>query len=537
MNALRFLVVFAIGVFSLPAHTQNDGGPVMVSAPVTPVVINVDLRDLPQANSWQPGDPIRIIPEGIAGDGVVAADPLWQDPLVQRGSGVPVSFPVLTSFEGLGFTGVRPPDIVGDVGPNHYVQMVNFTQLQIWDKSGNVLAGPVELNTLWNGNPGSFCTGGLGDPIVVYDEMADRWLLQEFDPDANNLCVYISQGPNPVTDGWFVYDFMAPNFPDYPQYSAWLDAYYVTSFEGSVLGLYALDRDEMLQGNAATFQRFQVSALNGSSPRVTRILPADHDGPAPPAGSPNFLIRTVDDTQDASDPTDRIEIFEFVVDWDTPANSSVTLAQSVPVTDLTLLPCTGSPPRQCVPQPGSSQQLDALYNRALRRAQYRNFGTYESIVLNQVVDAGGDVAGKRWWELRRPLGARGPATWSIYQEGTFSPDTAGRFMGSVAQNGEGAIALAYSISSDTIFPGIRFTGRFADTTLGEMLGETTIFDGIGIQTSTSSRWGDYSSLNVDPTDDKTFWYTTQYMLANNSAWGTRIASFIIDDDIYIDSFE
>lgn len=537
MNKVSYwLVVACMGISSVAWSYDQESSPVYIGQSVVPVILNVDLRTIPVAEPWKPGDPVKVVPEHVASEGAVPFDPDWVDPLVAESTVGSARYPVTNNFAGIAYTGVRPPDTVGDVGPNHYVQMVNATQLQIWDKNGNTLAGPIELSDLWDGAPSSECAGGNGDPIVVYDWAADRWFLSEFDSSANNLCFYISQGPDPVADGWFVYDFSAPNFPDYPQYGVWPDAYYVTSFEGSVLGLYAFDRDELLQGNAAAFQRFSIPALSGTSPRATRILPTDLDGTTPPpSGSPNFLIRSVHASQDSSNLTDRLEIFEFSVDWDTPRNSSVSLAQELPVADFNLLPC-GPGVRDCVEQPGTANLLDALYNRVLRRAQYRNFGTYESIVLNQVVDAGAGVAGKRWWELRRPIAARGGADWDIHQEGTLAPDTASRFMGSIAVNGDGDIAIGYSISSDTIVPGIRFAGRHADTPSGTMLGETTILEGVGIQTN-SQRWGDYSSLNIDPSDDRTFWFTSQYIQANNFSWATHIASFTLEENIFTDGFE
>ena len=207
------------------------------------------------------------------------------------------STPVL-NFEGIAFTGAFPPDTVGDVGPNHYIQMVNDgvnggSVFAVYDKAGNLLAGPISLQSLWT--EGGACAAGLGDPIVLYDPLADRWLLSEFaatDTD-NHLCVYISQTPDPVSGGWFLYDFPTPDFPDYPKYAVWPDAYYVSSNESSP-AVYALDRTRMLTGQPATFQRFTAPRLAGFN--FQALLPSDLDGSTPPpAGAPNYFMRHRDD--------------------------------------------------------------------------------------------------------------------------------------------------------------------------------------------------------------------------------------------------
>ncbi|MEM8964351.1 MAG: hypothetical protein AAGD38_22890, partial [Acidobacteriota bacterium] len=422
----------------------------------------------------------------------------------------------LFAFEAHPPANSNPPDTVGAVGPNHYISMVNASRFAIWDKSGNNLVPPTTLNTLWGGGS-SPCQDGDGDPIVEYDDLADRWLMQEFDLTGNTFCIYISRGPNPVTDGWFSYAFSSVDFPDYPQYGVWPDAYYVGSFESPQLGIYAFDRANMLAGTFATFQRFTIPQLNGSSPRVTRILPADLDGAnGPPVDAPNPFVRSVHSTQDSTDQTTRLEIWEFDVDWDNPGNSTFTQVQTLNPQPFALLPCAPFV-RDCVPQPGTSNRIDALFNRALRRLQYRNHdGGFETMVLNQVVDAGGS-GGTRWWELRRT----GFGTdWELRQDSTYAPDGTYRFMGSAAMNGNGDIALGYSASSSTVFPEIRVTARRAEDPLNQMtMEEMTLVPGVANLTS-SQRWGDYTSMDVDPADDETFWYINQRLNATNqrSIW-------------------
>lgn len=529
------MLAVACGLVLTPTAwaAEGDVSEVYVSEAVTPHVLNVDLRDLPRAPAWQPGDPIKVIEEGFVANFGVDEDPAWVDPVRQPATeGGSFSSTLGVNFAGLPFGGGTPPDIVGDVGPNHYIQAVNASRFQIWDKDGNVLVGATEISDLWTGSPGSPCTDGDGDPIVQYDALADRWMLTEFDLTGNTFCFYVSQGADPVSSGWFVYDFSAPSFPDYPQYGVWPDAYYVATFESPFLGIYAFDRTAMLAGAAATFQRFTIPQLNGSAPRVTRILPSDADV-APPVDTPNTFVRTVDATQDSSDPTDRLEVWEFVVDFATPGNSSFTQQPDIIPAAFTLLPCSPGI-RDCIPQPGTGVLLDALFNRPLRRLQYRNFGTHETLVTTQVVDAGGGVAGKRWWELRRTPAEGGG--WSIHQEGTYAPDSVERFMGSVAMNAAGDIALGYSVSDGTsVLPGIRATARRDGDPLGTMtMDELTIADGIGIQTNTQ-RWGDYSSMNVDPADGLTFWYTNE-RVGLDGFWVTYVGSFTLGS-IFIDGFE
>ncbi len=517
--------------------TADAASDLYVSEVVVPYVLDVDLRTLPPAPVWRPGDPIEVVEEGIDADFAVEADPNWVDP-VRQGSTEAVNLvgTLERAFLAHPFGGFAPPDVVGDVGPNHYISMVNASRFAIWDKLGNVVVPATTLSALWTASGGgsSNCTSGSGDPIVQYDELADRWLMSEFADSGNHFCVYISRGADPVTSGWYVYDFSAPSFPDYPKYGVWPDAYYVSTFESPVLGIYAFDRASMLTGVPATYQRFTIPQLSGSSPRVTRILPADHDGTqTPAAGLPNLFARTVDATQDNSNPNDRIEIWEFHVDWTTPANSTFTNTQNLTPAPLTLLPCSPSI-RDCVPQPGTSAKLDALFNRSLRRLAWRVVNGTARMVVTQVVDAGGGIAGKRWWELRSDTSSS--PVWSIFQEGTYSPDSVGRFMGSVAMNASGDIALGYTASDvTTVLPGIRVTARLDGDPVGVMtMDELTIKAGEGVQTWTQ-RWGDYSSMNVDPADGQTFWYTNQ-IIQSNGLWETWIGEFSLGG-IFADGFE
>jgi uncharacterized repeat protein (TIGR01451 family) len=479
---------------------------------------------------------------------------------VQRGSNIPldqgpsegpaIQSAVITlnmpspieSFEGISNAdnqavvglSVLPPDTNGDVGPDHYVQMLNIV-FAVWDKSGTLLLGPLANNTLWSGFGGLCETTNRGDSIVLYDPLADRWLMSQFAFDVNmsgdptgpyHQCIAISQSADP-TGSWYRYDFLTHNtkMNDYPKFGVWPDGYYMsvnqfdedTGFSFAGAGVAVFERDQMLLGNPAQMVYFDTAdtSLGG-------MLPSDLDGSTPPpAGTPNYFLQV--DDNNIGYPQDRLEIWEFHVDWDTLANSTFTGPTFLPTASFDSTLCGFS--QDCIPQPGVplSQRLDAISDRLMFRLAYRNFGTHESLVTNHTVDASGsDHAGIRWYELRNT-----GSGWSIQNQGTYAPDADHRWMGSIAMDQDGNIALGYSISSSTTFPSIRYTGRLTDDTPDTLpQGEAELIAGGGSQTDSSSRWGDYSMMSVDPTDDCTFWYTQEYYAVTSSrGWQTRIGSF------------
>jgi len=326
-------------------------------------------------------------------------------------------------------------------------------------------------------------------------------------------CIAVSQTADP-TGAYYLYAFEINDyFPDYPKLGVWPDAYYMSANESDV-GAYAFDRGKMLQGESATYQKFERTG--------NFMLPSDLDGPtAPPSGSPNYFytMRT----------GNVLEIWEYHVDFSTPANSTFTRAQTLTTSPFNYGLCGFD--WDCIPQPGTSQRLDAISEWPMWRLQYRNFGTYETLVGNFTVDVGdfSDHAGIRWFELRKtPAGA-----WSIYQEGTHSPDAHHRWMGSVAMDGQGNIALGYSVSSATLYPSIRYATRSASDAAGTLQGEVALITGTASQTS-FNRWGDYSSMNVDPSDDTTFWYTNEYLTDATQGWRTRIGTFSVQSLIFVE---
>jgi hypothetical protein len=434
-----------------------------------------------------------------------------------------------TNFDGVGngFTGpngtftvaAAPPDTNGAVGPNNYVQLVN-TDFAIFNKTGTVLKGPLAINSLWSGFGGLCQTDNDGDPTVVYDRAANRWIIAQFAITGANgtsapflQCVAVSTTGDP-TGSYNRYSFSYPNFPDYPKMAVWPDAYYETynmfnAAGTSFLGAEdcAFDRSKMLTGAAATQQCFQTSTSFGG------LLPSNLDSSIQPAaGSPNYVI--------GLNTTTSLAFWKFHVDFATPANSTFTGPTSLAVASYAQA-CGGG---TCIPQSGTTQQLDSLADRVMFRFGYRKFADgHESLVVNHSVTAGSSV-GVRWYEIRLDAN-HNP---SIFQQATYAPDASFRWMGSIAMDGSGDIGMGFSTSSSSLHPGLRYTGRLAGDALNTMSqGEGTIITGAGSQTGQSlSRWGDYSAMTVDPSDDCTFWYTNEYIPANGAFnWKTRIGSF------------
>jgi hypothetical protein len=422
----------------------------------------------------------------------------------------------------------------------------------VYDKQGNLLSGPTEIGALWAGFAIDDCTDPSGDPIVLYDQFADRWILSQFttrgDPYYYN-CVAISKTGDP-TGEYYRYAFVTQAdanvagtyyFPDYPKYSVWKDSYVLTTRDfgdggGYGISVYALEKNKMVNGEASA-RAVQFFLDSDDVPIYLMgdgLLPADVDGKTKPKNdAPIPIVGTMDDNfAPYGAPSDALNIFELDVLWNSKPTASFKLAAQLPVAAFdSVFPCPGGG-RRCLPQPGAavSQYLDILSyrQRPTYRLAYRNFGTYESFVTAQSVEAAPGVAGMRWYEIRRTDGV-----YTVYQQGTHNPgDGIHRWMGSAAMDRNGNIALGYSVVNGvSVFPGIRYTGRLAGDPLGQMtLGEDTIINGTGFQRSVNNRWGDYSSMNVDPVDDCTFWYVNEYYTAAGQAsstvgWQTRIGAF------------
>lgn len=439
--------------------------------------------------------------------------PLGLDPAFQMDYPIAdASRAPLLSYEGQTYTSVDPSDPNADAGPNHVIQMINAAsgaRFQVWDKAGNSLAGPNQFDSFF-GFP-----GGAGDPIVLYDQLADRWLMSEFSGVSNGFYVAISTTPDPLGT-WFTYSFNTTLFPDYPKYAIWPDAYYITTNESSP-AIYAMDRQQMLAGMPATMQRFVTPSYPTIDFQATTPVHAE-GATAPPAGAPGLFMRMADDAWSAAIPNDRLEIYELDVDFATPANSVLSGPTFLPTAPFDT-ELNGYTAFAAFAQPGSLVRLDPLREVLMYQIQYRNFGTHEAIVCNHVTDVdGADRGGIRWYELRRS----GGGAWSIFQQGTYSPDTDSRWMGAIAMNGDGSIGLMFNVSSAATFPGIRYTGRRECDPLGQMTEPETVIVN-GSAANVSNRYGDYNSLTVDPANDQTFWGTAQYN--PDTTWSTRIGVF------------
>ena len=523
-------------------QAQNSPRPIVRTA--TRTDLSAPLRDLPELPPKPAvlGEiferPRKLLPNREGSTAAPAPDPVLQAPISEPG--LATKGP---DFEGVGnVNGVLPPDTNGDIGPDHYVQMVNLS-FAIWNRSGNLIYGPVNNKTLWQGFGGPCERRNDGDPVVLYDHLADRWLMSQFalprfPQGPFYQCIAVSQTGNPL-GAWHRYEFLISQskLNDYPKFGVWPDGYYmsVNQFSCSIFGcswggqgVVAFERDKMLAGDqGAQMVYFDLYTTDSN---LGGMLPSDVDGPAPATPEPNHFAE-IDDNAWGYSPADQIQIWDFHVDWSNPGSSTFTKwgAFNTAAFDSNL--CGYA--RNCIPQGNTTYKVDAISDRLMYRLQYRKFEDHQTLMLNHTVDVNGsDRAGIRWYELRNS-----GSGWSIHQQGTFSdppgvpPDGNHRWMGSIAMNQMGDVGLGYSVSGSGTYPSIRATGRLAGDAAGTMTqGEVNIVAGSGYQTHSSGRWGDYSSMSVDPVDDCTFWYTQEYYaVAGNAPWQTRIGSFTIGD--------
>jgi hypothetical protein len=515
----------------------------------SPEVASLPVLPVPQA-------PLSARPiESLAPSGRPAGT---HDPVVQSRKGAgPISAPI-QNFDGIclpfgdpcglpSSCSCLPPDTNGEVGATQYVQMVN-TDFAVFSKSGAVLRGATPVNQLWANAGGECAAHNDGDPVVVYDQLANRWVLSQFvalptDTEEYAECFAVSTTSN-ATGSYYLYEFhFGRTFHDYPKLGVWPDAYYMSSNEfpdGAVLssgaGAFAFERAKMLAGQPARVVYFDEAPNNPPGGQYVGQLPGDLDGSAlPPSGSPN-LFAEIDDASTVP-PTGggdgfALRLWKFHVDWTNPGTSTFGNAGQ-PNYTLQVAPYVR--PQcvygygDCVPQRGGPQGLDVLGDRLMFRLSYRHFPHYGSLLLNHSVVAD-TRTGIRWYEVRIPDGGAP----SVYQQGTYAPDDGPlnplwRWMASVAQDKKGDIAAGFSASGPNDYPSVRYTGRAAGDPLGQMTqAEQVAYTGTGPQTEVEGRWGDYSDLTVDPTDNCTFWYTQEYLgqdLLLIGTWRTRVVSF------------
>jgi hypothetical protein len=462
--------------------------------------------------------PVKPVPHGSQGgrDTVLQTSPIITSATVNN----------LSGFDGVGLSSgynvnSEPPDTEGSVGATQYVQWVN-TAFAVYDKAtGNKVfpaSGFAAGNTIWQGFSGGNCaTNNDGDPIVLYDKENQRWIFTQFSVASKPYfqCVAVSQTSD-ATGAYnrYAYSF-GRNFPDYPKVGIWTDGYYFTfnlfangvRFAGA--DLCALDSATARAGGAAKMLCFQTSSAFGG------VLPADLDGATgaagstslPPAGTAEYFV---------SFGSNSLNVWRMTPNFGA-GTLSVTGPTSISVAAFSEA-CGGG---ACIPQPSTTQQLDSLADRLMYRLSYRNFGTYASLLTNHSVTAGSST-GIRWYELRA---ANGTATPTVFQQGTYAPDSNFRWMGSIGQDKQGNIAVGYSVSSSTVRPAIFFASRASTDGLGLLSNELGLQTGVGSQ-SGHTRWGDYSTMSLDPTDDCTFWYTTEWLnTSGDFIWSTHISHF------------
>lgn len=516
-----FFLVLASG----QSQSQPQVGPPQVQQSVKHAV-TPPLRDI--ARPWQPraireAEPLRRLP-------VQLASLQQQDAALQTIPSPTVGTTPLLNFAGVGngdygfAPDAAPPDPNLSVGATQVVQWVNES-FAVFDKAtGALILGPVLGNSVFAPLANGCATNNDGDPIVQYDKINNRWILTQFSVSTTPYlqCVAVSNTSD-ATGTYNVYSFNygSSEFPDYAKVGVWPDAYYISfnmftnTFTGAQVCAY--DGAAMRAGGVATQVCFHLSSSFGG------LLPSDLDGSiVPPAGSPNFFVNFG---------TNSLNLWRFHVDFANPSASTLTGPTNIPVAAFTPA-CSGG--GACIPQPGTSQKLDSLADRLMYRLAYRNFADgHEALVVNHTVAIGGkgknkNISGVRWYELRNASGCSIAACSPVvFQQGTFAPnDSAYRWMGSIAMDKLGDMALGYSVSSSSLFPSIRYTGRVPTDPLGTMETENTIQAGLGSQLRNLNRWGDYTSMSIDPVDDCTFFYTSEYQKANGTFnWSTRIGSF------------
>jgi hypothetical protein len=494
------------------------------------------LTGLRRMRIWREGDPVRIKGDLRGGETLAPTPdtPPTVDPLIGNRTrmlsvlsiGAVTAAPprAETNVDGIGATGFLPPDTVGDVGPNHYIQMVN-SAFAVYDKGGRPLAGPAEINSLWKGFGGPCERENDGDPVVRYDHLADRWLVSQFALSRFKQCIAISRGPDPLTSGWHLYAFDTldaagkPVTPDYPKIGVWPDGYYMSTqrgFPSDGMDVWVFERERMLTGRAARQVQFSLAA-----PSIV-LQPSDLDGPPPPAGTPNVFLRQVDGERFGG--VDRLELYAFSVDWSDPARSTFKPRIALPVAAFDSVLCSATLGGACVPQPGTQQRLHTLSVWPMFRAQYRSQADHDTVLFSHTVDgSGAEQAAVRWYELRQAQGA----DWAVFQQGTHMPDSLHRWMGSVAMDGAGHITAAYSVAGTSTAPGLRAATRREADPPGVLGPELEIVAGGGSQTEPSSRWGDYASMDVDPANPCALWFTSLYYASTSAAgWRTRIVEIV-----------
>jgi len=497
---LAIAILFSCGIFAQQTYPPTDV--------ITGIYkgLTIPLRDFPTMNQVF-DDPrnVTVVPN----NSVTVQEENTTTTVIQNlqtDPGNVIPYALEQNFIGASSSesGFLPPDPTGAVGPNHYLHSVN-SLVKIFDKTGNLLLGPVSLSSfLGNGS-------NNGDPIVLYDQLADRWIVSEFGAATNSLSIGVSATNDP-TGAYNVWDYVFPaGFPDYPHYGVWHDGYYGTVNLGGVSTQgFVMERDVMLAGGASP------KILIFNLPQVV-VNPNQVKSPEPA----NLLGTSQDDAWSGVS-FDHLKVWEIVMDWNNTSNSTISNPLEIPTDPFDSGELFGNG-NGAIHQPGTSQRLSGHGGIISFAANYRSFGTHNSwlITFNTFID-NNETGGIRWIELRND----NVNPWEIFQEGTYSiADGHSRLMSSSAMDAAGNIALAYTTASTTLPVSLRYTGRFDGDPLGQMtVAETVIIDGPGVRTNTN-RYGDYSHMTMDP-NNFTFWYTADYFSSNNN-WRTQIAAFAL----------
>jgi len=449
------------------------------------------------------------------------AGPPGEDPVVQQSYPPKIHTATVLSFDAVreDEENAQVPDTNGAVGGTQFVEITNF-DYAVYDKtSGKIVQQPTNTNTIFTGFGGLCENTDPGDPVVIWDKLADRWLVSYLNYSGNYaLCIAVSTSAD-ATGSYNRYEYdYGSTLPDYPKYAVWPDAYYGTSnLNGGNAEPCAYDRNAMLDGETA-------AAICFTPDNVSSLLPSDLDGSkSPPKGAPNHYLQL-------GNTTDQLQEFDFHVDFARADKSTFSGPNNIAVPTFAEA-CEGF--GNCIPQPSSGEEVEGLGDRLMFRLAYRNFGDHESLVAAHSVAPGSGssaVSAMRWYELRAtPVGG----SFALYQAGTFQNSADSLWMGSAAMDKDGNLALGMSASGDTRDPSVWYTGRLAGDPLGQLEAPTIAAKGSAVETGDSQRWGDYSSMNIDPGDDCTFWYSQMYYNKKDGGkvsgdWDTRIVAFRFD---------
>jgi hypothetical protein len=487
------------------------------------------LREIVKPPEWGGQSPRPLFHPTRMGDLQSAAPaPSVEQAVEPLTPAIPVSANIGLNFDGVAdLNGAVPPDPNASVGATQVVETVNLS-FGIFNKTtGATVFGPASISSIWNGFAGNLCgqaTSQYADPIVLYDKAAKRWLVTIVANSpkfaSNSMCLAVS-ATSDARSAYHRYEISyGSDFVDYPKFGVWPDGYYMSILVFTIpppnplfLGprVCALNRTAMLAGQTLSLECFQ----RASGDFV--FLPSDLDSAQlPPKGEPNFFVEIFPTVN----PSTVMLLFKFHADFSNPTNATFTGPVRISVKSFHEACADGF---TCIPQGGTSQQLDALGDRLMHRMAYRNFSDHEVLLATHAVVGASSAAAMQWCEIRNPN-----ATPAVFQQGVFSPGgTTSAWMGSIAMDKVGDIALGFSTSSSTLKPGIRFTGRIPSDTSGTMEAAKTIKQGTGSETdpTTDGRWGDYTSMSIDPVDGCTFWYTNEYFTTDGKSWRTRLASF------------